>query len=834
MALTDQHASDTAAPQTLADFIRSRRAQILQEWELRVRTLPVANALDRPTLINHVPDLLDRIAESAYALSQGRVLRPPTHLAEVHAHERLEEGFDLAQVVAEYSMLRDVILGLWEPSSWPATQLIHARALNLVIDHAVSATVSRFTSARDRTLAALDRIATEALESRAVDELLERLLRVFVDTTAAVDTAAILIRKGDRLHVRASFGVSGDDFSLAIGEGFAGRVAAERRPIALEAPAMNEVLRQSLRAKQLRTIYGVPLIDAGNLIGVAHMGSRTANAFSKQDRRLFVAMAARATAAINQHLLREQAEGRAAELRERELEFRMLADNMPQLAWIADGKGTLQWFNQRWYEFTGTSYEDMADSGWKSVPHPDYVDRVVEKITRAFETGEPWEDVFPMRAKDGTYRWFLSRALPVRDESGAIIRWFGTNTDVTVQRFLAQASELFASTLEIGPALQQLAQLAVPELADWCVVDVLDQDKLQRVAIAHADPSKRAVADEWSRRLPPEPKRPPGVTRVLKTGMPVLVEEVTDEYMNDDARRGPYVEMMRALGIRSCIIAPLTARGRTLGTVALVYADTPRRYKQTDVETAVELGRRAGVAIDNARLFTEAQESVRSREEMVAIVSHDLRNPLATVELASTLALQMPDNNPKTERHLQTIQRATGRMRDLLRDLLDTASIQVGRLTIECKPEEASQLMDEVVDSHVELARAKSIELGRDCHVQGVVIECDRSRVAQALGNLIGNAIKFSEQRARVMVRSRVDGSDVRIEISDTGPGISPQDLERIFEPYWSGKRNRVAGTGLGLYICKGIVDAHGGRMHVESTLGEGTTFMVWLPIAKP
>jgi signal transduction histidine kinase len=264
--------------------------------------------------------------------------------------------------------------------------------------------------------------------------------------------------------------------------------------------------------------------------------------------------------------------------------------------------------------------------------------------------------------------------------------------------------------------------------------------------------------------------------------------------------------------------------------VTLVYTDTPRRYRQTDVDMAIELGRRAGVAIDNARLYASAQESVRSREEMVAIVSHDLRNPLATVELASTLALQSGDNPAKVERHLQAIHRAAGRMRDLLRDLLDTASIQVGRLTIERTPEQASNLMDEVVDGWVELARAKSIELESHCDVRSVMVECDRARIIQALGNLIGNAIKFSSEGDKVIVCARVDGSDIQIDISDSGPGISPQDLERIFEPYWSSKRTRVAGTGLGLYICKGIVEAHGGTIAVDSQLGRGTRFTVRLP----
>lgn len=708
----------------LAQFIRDRRHEILGAWEHEVRKLPVASTLDRPALIDHIPDVLDRVAEMADGLAQGTVLTLPKELAEIHAVERLEEGFDLSQVVTEFAILRDCVILLWEESVWDPIHLMELRAVNQAIDKAVSASVGRFTRARDRTLLALDRIATEALESRSLDELLQRLLKVFVQTTPSVDTAAILIREGDTLRVRAALGLEEEihqGFTLQVGEGFAGRIAAERRPLGITDASTDPLVKSDiLRARGVRALYGVPLVDGGDTIGVAHMGSLTAHEFSIQDKRLLGAMAARASAAIFQHMLRERAECAAAEL-----------------------------------------------------------------------------------------------AAIVND-----------------QRFLAKAGSLLASSLDMAETLRHLAELAVPDLADWCVIDVLDGDKLQRVGIAHRDPEKAKLAREWSERYPPSVDQPYGIAEVLRTGNPMFFPTVANEDIERANRRPDYLRMLRELGIRSCIIAPLSARGRTLGTISLIHAESSRHYGPAELDTAAELGRRAGMALDNARLYGAAQDAIHAREEMLAIVSHDLRNPLGSIDLGATMALQHGDAGPKTRKQLEVIQRSAARMERLLRDLLDTASLQVGRFTLDMRPVEASSIVTDVVDAQEEQAKRKSITIERDCDIEGASICGDRDRLMQAFGNLMSNSIKFCRAGDRVVVRGRVDGAHLRFEIEDTGPGIPERDLPHIFEPYWSAKRHAHKGTGLGLYICKGIVEEHGGSIDVTSVVEQGTTFTIKLPLA--
>jgi signal transduction histidine kinase len=221
------------------------------------------------------------------------------------------------------------------------------------------------------------------------------------------------------------------------------------------------------------------------------------------------------------------------------------------------------------------------------------------------------------------------------------------------------------------------------------------------------------------------------------------------------------------------------------------------------------------------------------REEILAVVSHDLRNPLAAIHMASALLLLKSDGDVNTRKQAETIQRSASRMEHLLTDLLDMASLQAGRLALERKPEDAAPLMSEVFDLHEPLSREKGLLLRRGAEVDRTRIDCDRDRVLQVFGNLLGNAIKLCQPGDVISVRAeRVDGV-VQFAITDTGPGIPDHDLPHLFEPYWSADRHARKGTGLGLYISKGIVEAHGGRLWVESEYGKGSTFYFTLPIAS-
>jgi signal transduction histidine kinase len=292
---------------------------------------------------------------------------------------------------------------------------------------------------------------------------------------------------------------------------------------------------------------------------------------------------------------------------------------------------------------------------------------------------------------------------------------------------------------------------------------------------------------------------------------------------------------LRAFGLRSYIIAPLLARGRTLGAITLLTSESGRRYQASDVEVAMELGRRAGMAVDNARLYEESQQASRTREEVLAIVSHDLRSPLSAIDLAATTLLREYGAVPRTRKQLELIRRSTDRMERLINDLLDMATIEAKGLSLSLAPQDAAALLEMVVDVHEPLANERGIKIIRDCDLAGVYLQCDRARVEQVFANLLDNAKKYCRPGDVIFVRgTRAEGM-ARFSVADTGPGIAPEELPHLFQPYWAAKRPQVRkGTGLGLYICKGIVEAHGGKLWVESKVDQGAMFVFTLPLAPP
>jgi PAS domain S-box-containing protein len=236
---------------------------------------------------------------------------------------------------------------------------------------------------------------------------------------------------------------------------------------------------------------------------------------------------------------------------------------------------------------------------------------------------------------------------------------------------------------------------------------------------------------------------------------------------------------------------------------------------------------------DRKRIEEELRQAVRAREDILAIVSHDLRTPVGTVHLGATMMLGQLGADPRWRRHLEMIQRAAQRMEALIDDLLDTANIRARRLQLELQPELADDVVREALEIHRPLVEEKGIALARRCEIENVQIHCDRNRILQVFGNLIGNAVKFCRPGDTITVTCARTGDAIEVAVADTGPGIPPSVAAKIFEPYWSGTEHVKLGAGLGLYIARGIVEGHGGRIWVESTPGEGATFSFTLPVSQ-
>jgi len=401
--------------------------------------------------------------------------------------------------------------------------------------------------------------------------------------------------------------------------------------------------------------------------------------------------------------------------------------------------------------------------------------------------------------------------------------------------FLYQAmSTLFAHPPDPQGMYTLLAHLAVPDLADWCFVDAVEQDGwVCRVASACLDPTQEEKARALPQRQELRPDAPIGLLRVLHTGESELVPAVTDSLLRAAAAEPHHPALLSLLQARSYMIIPLRARGHTLGAITFVASHSGRCYGQEDLALAEDLCQRASLAIDNARLFGESRRATRAREDLLAVVSHDLRNPLNVVQLGASLLLRERPGVPRDEhvlKHAGRIRDASDRALRLISDLLDWGRLDEGRLPLELREEEPGALLTEAVDGIRTLAENHQLYVTLDVPDELPAVRCDRTRVLQVLGNLLGNAVKFTEAGGQLTVSARDRGHEVSFHVRDTGKGIAPEQLPYVFDRYWQAKDAASRGAGLGLAIAKGLVEAHGGRIWAESTPGQGSTFSFSLP----
>jgi signal transduction histidine kinase len=374
----------------------------------------------------------------------------------------------------------------------------------------------------------------------------------------------------------------------------------------------------------------------------------------------------------------------------------------------------------------------------------------------------------------------------------------------------------------------------VPALADYCALDIVEgDDKFERIGEAHVDPEKSQLIRQVATfpRSALTSRHP--LIRVMTTGAPVLEADITPAFIRASFAEAEQRKVVEALEPRSLICVPLVTTGKPLGALTLVTSGSGRRFEIADLSLAADLARRAAVVVEHARLFHEAQQATRARDDVLAVVAHDLRNPLNTVTMAVSLMLETtPVERVQERRQVEIVRRAADRMNRMIQDLLDVKKMESGRLTIDVKPEPPSALINDTIDMLRPLAAGSMIRLDTNIDEDLPLVHADAARVQQVLSNLVGNALKFTPRNGRITVcAERIDG-EVRVGVIDTGPGIPAEQLPHIFGRFWQAQTSDRRGIGLGLAIAKGIVEAHNGRIWVESHVGLGSTFYFTLPIA--
>jgi PAS domain S-box-containing protein len=604
-----------------------------------------------------------------------------------------------------------------------------------------------------------------------------------------------------------------------------------------------------------------------------------------------VARLAGAFAEMRQRLAARTREHERSEAALRESEERL------RLALQAGRMGTWDW-NVRTHELSwDSSLEEIHGLApgsfdgrfetFVSLVHPEDRERAVAAIRTALPAGDELEVEFRVAWPDGSIHWISGLGRAYRDEAGEPIRMVGIGLEVTerrrteeVQRLLAEAGSRLVSSLDYETTLRGIAQLVATTMADYCIVEVQDEDGARSVEVAHADPARAAHARQLVSRLddakvsngPSDDEsggqgseQRDGVGQRVWSDRSVLVPVVAELPATDgldgalsdglapatasgpeagpDAGPGPaapvaaYGRLARALGVRSLICVPLLARERTIGALTLMAAESGRRYGPNDLALAEALAARAALAADNARLYSEAQAAIRARDEFLSIASHELRTPVTGIKGYAQLLLRAQQHDrleaARLTRSLRAIDETTDRLATLTQDLLDVSRIRLGQLPLRLQEIDLDELVRRVSQRFSEQVPA-GLAIVVDIQSAIPSIQGDADRLEQVLTNLLENAIKYSPNGGTVRLELvRVD-DEIRLSVRDEGIGLPSGATESIFRPFGrapNAAQRNLPGMGLGLYICRNIVERHGGRITAGSA-GEdlGTTIEIMLP----
>lgn len=521
----------------------------------------------------------------------------------------------------------------------------------------------------------------------------------------------------------------------------------------------------------------------------------------------------------------------------------------------ASGTGTFRWdtrsdelgWDDNLRRLCGVDPDDDIHTmpGFLELVHEEDRTSLSATFARAAADGSDVQSEFRVASPDGSARWLDVRGRTFTGSDGRPLYVTGACRDVTEQkrieeelrdgemreRFLARVSETLGSFLDHGSALKALTNSVVPAIADFCLFDVVHTDgTVERVAWKHADARRSAWFDATQRDLPAisADRHPAG--RVLATGVPEFLPDITDAWIAANAISERHGEFARELGVRSVIRVPMSVNGDALGVYTIGMAESGRRYSERDLNLAIDIGRRAAATLHNARLYAELQEALRARDEVTSIVSHDLRNPVNTITMAAALLTDFDLAEEKRRSQANVIRRCATQMTRLLDDLLEMSKAEGGRLAVETRPDDLAAIAREAFETFSLRASDLGLDLRFNVPNDLPRVLVDRQRIMQVLSNLLGNAVKFTPRGGRVSLSAEDGDREVTVHIQDTGIGIAKADIPHVFDRFWQAKRAERASAGLGLAIAKSIIESHGGRIWVDSTEGSGTEFCFTVP----
>lgn len=393
--------------------------------------------------------------------------------------------------------------------------------------------------------------------------------------------------------------------------------------------------------------------------------------------------------------------------------------------------------------------------------------------------------------------------------------------------FLSEASKILASSLDSQTTLANVANLAVPHIADWCSIDIQSDSGIQQLAVAHIDPEKVRWAKELNQKNPPDPHAPSGVPNVLRTGTPEFYPDISEDLIVAAARDEEELALIRKIGFTSVMIVPLLVQGKAIGAITFVTAESGRHYTSADLAMAEELASRAALAIENARLYTEAQKAIGIRDDFISIASHELRTPITSLKMYTQLLQKQLARKGEESlvRSCMKMDAQLNKLTALIGDLLNVSKIEHGKLEFQEGMFDLDALVKETVE-HIQPTTTKHV-----IHIEGSIAQPvwgDKDRIGQVLTNLLSNAIKYSPQADTIIVRLTPEPDMVVVSVQDFGIGIDNEHQSNIFTRFYrvsDPEEKTFPGLGIGLYIAHEIIKRHGGNLTVVSGKEKGSQF---------
>lgn len=551
---------------------------------------------------------------------------------------------------------------------------------------------------------------------------------------------------------------------------------------------------------------------------------------------------------VSCHYREESLSKPARELVESEEMFRTLVEQVRDHAiFRTDNEGRPSTWNVGVERVLGFAEREFIGADITSIIFtPEDIARGVPRaeLEHAAECGSAHNDRW-MRKKDGTLFFAMGATTRLLD-GDRLVGFTKVMRDQTAvkraadrMRFLGDASAALVELLDYDAVLERIANLAVGGFADFCVVDVLDANGTRRrISATRPESTATLAAKETDLRWPPAPSDEHGIGFVLRTGQPELVPEVTDAHLRSLAQSEEHLTALRARGVQSYVCVPLVSRGTVMGGLTFVTTVRGCSYGEDDLRAIRDLAARIGAAIDNARLYEALKNADRHKDEFLATLAHELRNPLAPLRTGLQLLEASDDQSPATRRVREMMARQLTHMVRLIDDLLDISRVSRGRIELRRERVLVQSVVERALESSLPFIDAAGHELSAKLPEAPLYIDADPVRIAQVVSNIIHNAAKYTPGSGRLSLRVAADDGQVVISVSDNGVGIAREMLPRVFELFAQigGSLERAqGGLGIGLSLAKRLVEMHGGSITAESAgLGQGSTFSVRLPLAAP